>query len=83
MQMGSRDGEDKQEGSVWQNRRFHICIQVNQEEQLGNETDNATQGSSVGKWSLKTSDWKKMRGLRWREKLPTSQESSLEGPTAS
>ena len=26
----------------------HICVQINQEEQLGSETDCTTQGSSVG-----------------------------------
>ena len=41
--------EDPWQGSVWQIRLSHICIQINQEEQLGNETDHATQGSSVGK----------------------------------
>ena len=28
---------------------FHIHMQINQEEQLGSETDHATQGSSMGK----------------------------------
>ena len=27
----------------------HICMRINWEEQLGSETDRATQGSSVGK----------------------------------
>ena len=56
---------------------------INQEEQLGSETDHATQGSSVGKGSLKTSDCKNLWGLRWPEKLPASQEGSLERPTGS
>ena len=29
--------------------RSHICVQINWEEQLGNETDLTTQGSSAGK----------------------------------
>ena len=31
----------------------HICMQINWEEQLGSETDHTTQGSSIGKQSLK------------------------------
>ena len=45
----------------------HIYMQINWEEQLGSEKDH-----SVGKESLK---------LQQREKLPASQESSLERPT--
>ena len=33
-------------GGGW---RLHICVQINQEEKLGSETDHATQGSSMGK----------------------------------
>ena len=32
------------------------CVQINQEEQLGSETDFATQGSSVGEIKLQTSN---------------------------
>ena len=35
-----------QERQCWQTGRSHICVQ---EEQLGSETDNTTQGSSTGK----------------------------------
>ena len=32
----------------WQTGQSHICMQINREEQLGNETDHTTQGSSMG-----------------------------------
>ena len=60
-----------------------ICVQINQEEQLGSEKDQATQTPSAGGKSLKNSDCKNMQGLREWEKLPASQESSLERPTGS
>ena len=41
-------GLGKRVGS-WQSGWSHICVQINLEEQLGGETDHATQGSSVGK----------------------------------
>ena len=54
--MGSQGGEEVWQGSSWRTRWSHICVQINQEEQLGSKTDHATQGSSMGKESLKTSD---------------------------
>ena len=33
----------------WLGDWSYICVQINQEEQLGNETDHVTLGSSVGK----------------------------------
>ena len=45
-----------QGGSELQTGRSHICVQINREEQLGSETDHTTQGSSLGKQNLKTSD---------------------------
>ena len=55
--MGRQGGEDARQGCSWQNGRqgswwtrwSHICMQINQEEQLGSETDHAKQNSSVGK----------------------------------
>ena len=62
-EMGSRSREDLQPGSSWGrqvsgwwtgrgsscwSRQFHICMQINWEEQLGSETDCVTQGSSMG-----------------------------------
>ena len=50
-----RGGGDKEQGSGWRTRQTrlrlesHIQVQINQEEQLGSETDYATQGSSAGK----------------------------------
>ena len=57
VETGSWGREDSQQGSVWrtrpggcwQSRQSHICVQINWEEQLGSETDHATQGSSMGK----------------------------------
>ena len=71
----SSAGEPGRQGSagVW----------INWEEQLGSETDHATQGSSLGKESLKTPGCKNLWGLRQWEKLPISQERLLERPTAS
>ena len=37
------------QGGGWQRGQSHICMQINQEEQLGSETDLATQGSSAGR----------------------------------
>ena len=37
------------QGSGWRSGQSHIPMQTNQEEQLGSETDRATQGSSPGK----------------------------------
>ena len=61
----------------------HICMQINWQEQLGSETDHTTQGSNMGKESLKTSGCKNLQGLQKWERLPASQESSLERPTGS
>ena len=47
--MGSQKGEDSQQGGSWWSGQSHICLQINWEEQLGNETDSVIQGSSVGK----------------------------------
>ena len=46
---GKRGGEDTWQGCGYRTGQSHICIWTNQEEQLGNETDYANQGSSVGK----------------------------------
>ena len=43
-------------GSSWQSGRSHIRMQINWEKPLRSETDHATQGSILGKQSLKTSD---------------------------
>ena len=67
VEMGSQGGKEAQQGRDWQ----------------GSETDHSTQGSSVGKESLKISGYKNLWGLQWREKLPASQESLLERPTGS
>ena len=48
-------GGPGRKGSSWQTRQggglwtgwSHICMQINQEEQLGSETDHETQGSSI------------------------------------
>ena len=71
------------QGSGWRTRQSHIHMWINQEEQLGSETDCTTQGSSVRKKSLTTSDYKNLCRLQWWEKLPVSQRSQLEGPTGS
>ena len=36
-------------GGGWQSEQSHICVWINREEQMGSETDHATQGSSAGK----------------------------------
>ena len=53
--MGSQGTEDAQQGggtgrqgSSWWTEQSHICMQISQEEQQGNETDQATQDSSTG-----------------------------------
>ena len=87
--MHSRGGENLQQGSSWQTRggsdwwsgQSHMCEQINWEEQLGSETDCTTQGSSSRKECLLISHGKNLWGLRWWEKLPASQERSLERPT--
>ena len=47
--MGSQGTEDAWQGSVWQTQQSHICMWINQEEQLGSKKDHATQGFSAGK----------------------------------
>ena len=58
VEMGSQGGEDAWQGSGWQTggqgrswwtRWSHIWVWINQEEQMGREIDQATQGSSVWK----------------------------------
>ena len=56
------------QGGNWQS---HICVQINQEEQLGSEIDYATQGSCVGKESLKTSSCKKPMGVAVAGETPS------------
>ena len=45
----SQGGEDSQQDSGWWSGWSHICVQINQEEQLGSETDHTTQSYSLGK----------------------------------
>ena len=47
--------EDMQKGSSWRTRQSCIYMWINQEEQLGSETNRVTQVSSAGKGSPKTS----------------------------
>ena len=55
--VGQSGGEDSKQGGSWRTRQggslqtgqSHICVQINQEEQLGTETGRTTQGSSTGK----------------------------------
>ena len=47
--MGSLDREDSWQVGSWQSGWSHIRLGINLEEQLGSETDHATQGSSTGK----------------------------------
>ena len=47
--MGSWGGEDLLQGGSWQTGQSHICVQINEEEKLGSETDSKTQGSNVEK----------------------------------
>ena len=53
LEVGSQGGKDSQQDSLEdmqdQGGWFHICNRINQEEQLGSETDPTTQGSSAGK----------------------------------
>ena len=51
--MGSQVGEDAWQGSGWWTGWSHIRVQINQEKQLGSETDGSTQGSSAWKESFK------------------------------
>ena len=83
MEMGSWGREVVWQGGSWRTGQSHIYVWINQEEQLGSETDHAAQGSSIGKWTLKTSGYKNPWELKRQEKLPASQESSLERPMGS
>ena len=67
VEMGSQGGKEAQQGRDWQ----------------GSETDHSTQGSSVGKESLKTSNCKNLWWLWWHRELPASQKNPLERPTGS
>ena len=71
------------QGGIWRTGQSHICVRISQEEQLGNEIDHATQGSSDRKENFNTSGCKNLWRLQWQEKLPVSQECLLEGPTTS
>ena len=51
--MGSQVREDVWKGGGWWTRQSHICMQINQEEQMRSETDHTTQGSSMGNKDLK------------------------------
>ena len=46
---GQRCREDSEKGGSLQTGEYHIHVQINGEEQLGNKTDHTTQGSSTGK----------------------------------
>ena len=81
--MGSQGREDVHQTGVWRTGKSHICMWINPEEQVENETDRRTQGSSMGKESFKTSGCKNLCGLHQQEKLRASQEHSLERPTES
>ena len=83
METGRQCGENLWQDCGWQSGRSHICMWINWEEQLGSETDQATQGTSTGKQSLKTTDLRNLWGLRWGKKLTASWEKSLERPTGS
>ena len=48
VEIGSWGREDMQQGDSWRSKWSHICMQINKEEQLGNETDHTIQGSSMG-----------------------------------
>ena len=52
-EMSSQGGEDTQQVGSWWTKWSYICVWINQEEQLGSETDHTTQGSSMGQESLK------------------------------
>ena len=41
-------------GSGWRSGQSHICVQINQEEQLVSEKDRTTQGSRAGNKASKT-----------------------------
>ena len=43
------DGWRTRQGGGWWSRQFHICMQTDQEKQMGSKTHCATQGSSVGR----------------------------------
>ena len=76
---GAAGGLGRQGVGCWS----HISVWINQEEQLGSQTDHDAKGSSMGKESLKTYGFKNLWGFQQWEKLSASQESSLERPTGS
>ena len=78
VETGSQSREDAWQGGDWRTGQSHIHMQINQEEQLGSETENATQGSSMGRERLKTSGCTNLWVLQWQEKLPAPQHSLLE-----
>ena len=79
---GSQGRKDAWQCCGWWTRWSHICVWINLEEQLGSETDCATQCSSLGKRASK-SGCKNLWRLQQQEKLPASQESLLERSTGS
>ena len=64
---GRRGGQ----GCGWQTGWSHIYMRINWEENLGSKTDCATQGSSTGKESLKTSGCKKPIGVEAAGETPS------------
>ena len=50
--MGKWGGKDTQQALSWWTRWSHICMWINQEEQLGSKTDHTTQ---VPVWGNKAS----------------------------
>ena len=66
-------------GSGWRTGRSHICVHINWEEQLGSETDHATQGSSGGNKASKPltvktcggcgagRNYQPHKGVHWRD----------------
>ena len=84
---GSWDREDKRQGSGWRMGEAaagvpHLCV-----DKLGGTTGERDRprnpGFQHGKRKPQNFDCKNLWGLRQWEKLPTSQESTLERPTGS
>ena len=50
--MGSQGGEHSQQGGSWWTGQSHIYMQINQEEELGRETDRTTR---IPLWENKAS----------------------------
>ena len=79
--MGSQGKEDKQQGSGgWWS---HIHVLITRRNNWGVRQTTQPRVPAQEKKSFKTSDYKNLWGLWWWEKLPASQESSLERPTGS